>query len=228
MVKGLQAEEWGGNTGMIEVSAVTKQGLDELVDRIMLESEILELKARPDAPGKGLVVESKQSPEQGVVVTVLVTDGTLRVKDQVVCGESSRACGAMIDDHGHNLQEAGPSTAGDRCTASTGCRTPATSCSWSRTQEGARGRRGPPAPASANCRWPERSAVTLETLSAKLAERDVQEIKVIRRPTRWVRWSRCASASKADHAGSARQPSCTRPSAASTRPTSAWHRPRAR
>jgi len=178
MVKGLQAEEWGGNTGMIEVSAVTKQGLDELVDRIMLESEILELKARPDAPGKGLVVESKQSPEQGVVVTVLVTDGTLRVKDQVVCGESFSRVRAMIDDHGHNLQEAGPST-------------PVTMYGLDRLPnpgdklfvvEDAKKAREVVEDRQRRIRelsLAERSAVTLETLSAKLAERDVQEIKVI-------------------------------------------------
>jgi len=212
---------------MIEVSAVTKQGLDELVDRIMLESEILELKARPDAPGKGLVVESKQSPEQGVVVTVLVTDGTLRVKDQVVCGESFSRVRAMIDDHGHNLQEAGPST-------------PVTMYGLDRLPnpgdklfvvEDAKKAREVVEDRQRRIRelsLAERSAVTLETLSAKLAERDVQEIKVIlkadamgsleplRKCLEELTTPKCASIS------------CTRPSVASTRPTSAWRRPPAR
>ncbi|MBL8736023.1 MAG: GTP-binding protein, partial [Planctomycetes bacterium] len=110
MIKGLQSEDFGGTTGMVEVSAVKGTGLAELVERIHLESEILDLRARPDAAGKGIVVESRQSPEQGVVVTLLVTDGTLRLKDQIVCGESFARVRAMIDDHGESLEEAGPST----------------------------------------------------------------------------------------------------------------------
>jgi translation initiation factor IF-2 len=178
MVKGLQPEEWGGTTGMIEVSSVTKKGLDELVDRIMLDAEILDLKARPDAPGKGIVVESKQSPEQGVVVTVLVIDGTLRVKDQIVCGESFSRVRAMVDDHGKNILEAGPST-------------PVTVFGLDRLPnpgdklfvvEDAKKAREVVEERQHRIRelsLAERSAVTLETLSAKLAERDIREIKVI-------------------------------------------------
>jgi translation initiation factor IF-2 len=178
MVKGLQTEEWGGQTGVVEVSAVTGKGLDELVERIMLDAEILELKARPDAPGRGIVVESKQSPEQGVVVTVLVTDGTLKVKDQVVCGESFARVRAMIDDHGRQVTEAGPST-------------PVTVFGLDRlpmpgdklfTVEDAKKAREVVEDRQRRIRelsLAERSAVTLETLSAKLAERNIQEIKII-------------------------------------------------
>ena len=66
-VKGLQTEEWGGTTQVVDVSATTGQGLDELVEKIMLESEILELTAKPSVPGMATVIESKQTPEQGVV-----------------------------------------------------------------------------------------------------------------------------------------------------------------
>ncbi|MSR37743.1 MAG: translation initiation factor IF-2 [Planctomycetes bacterium] len=178
MIKGLQPEEWGGSTGVIEVSSVTKVGLDNLVDRIMLDALILDLKARPEAPGKGVVVESRQSPEQGVVVTILVTDGTLRIKDQIVCGESFARVRAMMDDRGKQLQEAGPSM-------------PVTVFGLDRLPspgdklfvvEDARKAREVVEDRQRRIRelsMAERSAVTLETLSAKLAERNIQEIKII-------------------------------------------------
>ncbi|MGE3174801.1 MAG: translation initiation factor IF-2 [Planctomycetota bacterium] len=178
MVKGLQPEEWGGSTGVVEVSAVTRKGLGDLVERIMLDAELLELKARPDAPGRGIVVESKQSPEQGVVVNVLITDGTLRVKDQIVCGESFSRVRAMIDDHGRQVSEAGPSTPvtvfgldrlptpGDKLFAVEDAK---------KAREVVEDRQRRIREQS----LADRSAVTLETLSAKLAEKNVEEIKVI-------------------------------------------------
>ncbi|MEY4675334.1 MAG: translation initiation factor [Planctomycetota bacterium] len=178
MVKGLQPEEWGGTTGVIEVSSVTRKGLDDLVDRICLDAEILDLKARPDAPGKGIVVESKQTPDQGVAATVLITDGTLRVKDQVVCGESFSRVRGMIDDHGRQVTEAPPSTPitllgldrlpmpGDKLFA-------VEDAKKAREVVEERQRR------MRELSLAERSAITLETLSAKLAEKDVQEIRII-------------------------------------------------
>ncbi|MEE2887483.1 MAG: translation initiation factor IF-2 [Planctomycetota bacterium] len=109
-VKGLQAEEWGGSVQMIDVSALTGQGLDDLVEKIMLEAELLELEAKSEAPGSGIVIESRQSANQGVVVSVLVTDGTLHVRDMMICGESYSRVRGMVDDHGNSLTEAGPST----------------------------------------------------------------------------------------------------------------------
>ena len=178
MVKGLQAEEWGGTTGIVEVSSTKRTGLENLIERIMLESEVLELKARPDAPGRGIVVESKQSPEQGVVVTVLVTDGTLKVKDSIVCGESFSRVRAMIDDHGRQITEAPPSTPvtvfgldrlpmpGDKLFAVEDAK---------KAREVVEDRQRRIREQS----LAERSAVTLETLSAKLAEKNMQEIKLI-------------------------------------------------
>ena len=178
MVKGLQAEEWGGTTGIVEVSSTKRTGLEHLIERIMLESEVLELKARPDAPGRGMVVESKQSPEQGVVVTVLVTDGTLKLKDSIVCGESFSRVRAMIDDHGRQITEAPPSTPvtvfgldrlpmpGDKLFAVEDAK---------KAREVVEDRQRRIREQS----LAERSAVTLETLSAKLAEKHMQEIKLI-------------------------------------------------
>ncbi len=178
MVKGLQPEEWGGTTGIVEVSSTKRTGLENLIERIMLESEVLELKSRPDAPGRGIVVESKQSPEQGVVVTVLVTDGTLRIKDSIVCGESFSRVRAMIDDHGRQITEAPPSTPvtvfgldrlpmpGDKLFAVEDAK---------KAREVVEDRQRRIREQS----LAERSAVTLETLSAKLAEKNMQEIKLI-------------------------------------------------
>jgi translation initiation factor IF-2 len=109
-IKGLQPEEWGGTTQFAEVSALTGQGLDTLVEKIMLEAELLDLKAKPDAPATGVVVESRQSPEQGIVVNVLVTNGTLRLRERVLCGNSFARVRGMMDDHGRMVEEAGPST----------------------------------------------------------------------------------------------------------------------
>jgi translation initiation factor IF-2 len=178
MIKGLQSEDFGGTTGVVEVSAVKRQGLDELIERIMLEAEILDLRARPDAAGKGVVVESRQSPEQGVVVTLLVTDGTLRLKDQIVCGESFARVRAMIDDHGRNLTEAGPSTPVtvfglDRLPSPGDKLFVVEDAKKAREVVEERQRR------VRELSRAERSAVTLETLSEKLAARNVQEIKLI-------------------------------------------------
>jgi translation initiation factor IF-2 len=109
-VKGLQSEEWGGEVGFVDVSAVTGDGLTELMERILLEAEVAELAAKPLAPASGVVIESRQSAEQGIVVNALVMDGTLRVKDQVICGESYSRVRGITDDHGQQVEAAGPAT----------------------------------------------------------------------------------------------------------------------
>ena len=178
MIKGLQAEDFGGEIGMVECSSKTGQGLDDLIERIHLEAELLDLNARPEAAGSGVVVEARQSSAQGVVVTLLVSDGTLRLKDQVVCGESFARVRAMIDDHGANLEEAGPSTPvtlfgldrlpspGDKLFAVENAKKAKEVVEERQRREREMSRA-------------ERSAVTLETLSAKLAEKDIKEIKII-------------------------------------------------
>ena len=178
MVKGLQSEDFGGEIGMIECSSKTAQGLPELVERVHLEAELLDLNARPDAPAKGVVVEARQSAEQGIVVTLLVTDGTLRLKDQVVCGESFSRIRAMIDDHGKNLTEAGPATpitmfGIDRLPSPGDKLFVVENAKKAKEVVEERQRR------VRELSRAERSAVTLETLSAKLAERTLKEVKLI-------------------------------------------------
>ncbi len=106
----LTPEDWGGKTVMIGVSAKTGKGIDELLEMLALESELLELKANPSAPASGIVIEAELSKESGVLATMLVQDGTLRVGDAVVVGSDYCRIRAMIDDRGQRIKEALPST----------------------------------------------------------------------------------------------------------------------
>ena len=102
-------EEWGGDTMFVEVSAKTGKGIDALLDRILLQAEVLELKAPRDAPAKGVVIESRLDKGQGPVATVLVQSGTLKRGDVVLAGAVFGRVRAMLDEAGGNLEMAGPS-----------------------------------------------------------------------------------------------------------------------
>jgi len=106
---GLISESWGGDTIMVEVSAKEKTGLDTLLELILLQSEVLELKADPHRLAKGVVVEAKLERGRGPVATVLVQSGTLRVGDVFVVGIVSGKVRALITHTGAKVQEAGPS-----------------------------------------------------------------------------------------------------------------------
>ena len=102
-------EDWGGDTQFVNVSAHTGQGIDDLLEAILLQAEVLELKAVPDAPAKGVVVESSLEKGRGSVATVLVQNGTLRQGDMVVAGPHFGKVRAMTDEAGQQVSEAGPS-----------------------------------------------------------------------------------------------------------------------
>jgi len=106
---GLQPEEWGGETMFVDVSAKTRQNLDDLMESILLVAEVEELKANPDTEASGQVIESKLDPGRGSVVTVLVQRGTLKVGDAVVAGAHWGRVRAMHDFHGARVKTAGPS-----------------------------------------------------------------------------------------------------------------------
>jgi translation initiation factor IF-2 len=106
---GLISETWGGDTIMVEVSAKKKTGLDTLLEMILLQSEVLELKADPHRQAKGTVIEAKIERGRGPVATVLVQSGTLKVGDVYVVGTFSGRVRALIDDRGVKTQQAGPS-----------------------------------------------------------------------------------------------------------------------
>ncbi len=105
----LVVEDMGGEVQCIEISALKKQGLDKLEESIVLQSELLELKANPDRPASGIVVEAKLDRGRGPVATVLVKNGTLRVGDTLVAGPEWGRARALIDDKGVSVPEAGPS-----------------------------------------------------------------------------------------------------------------------
>ena len=103
-------EDWGGSTIFCPVSAHTKEGIDNLLDMILLTAEVLELKANPKRNARGLVIEAQLDKGRGAVATVLVQKGTLKVGQPIACGSSYGKVRAMIDDNGKRVKEAGPST----------------------------------------------------------------------------------------------------------------------
>ncbi len=102
-------EEWGGDAPFVHVSAKVGTGVDELLEAVLLQAEVLELKATPAAPGRGVVVESRLDKGRGPVATVLVQDGTLRQGDMVLVGVNYGRVRAMLDENGKPIKEAGPS-----------------------------------------------------------------------------------------------------------------------
>lgn len=107
---GLVPEEWGGQTIFVEVSAKKKVGIDHLLEMLLLLAEIQELKANPDRPAKGVIVEAELDRGRGPVATVLVQKGTLKVGDVIVAGLHSGRVRAMINEKGKKVQEARPAT----------------------------------------------------------------------------------------------------------------------
>ncbi|WP_172151717.1 MULTISPECIES: translation initiation factor IF-2 [Pseudomonas] len=108
-VHGVTSEEWGGDTPFVSVSAKVGTGVDELLEAVLLQAEVLELKATPSAPGRGVVVESRLDKGRGPVATVLVQDGTLRQGDMILVGSNYGRIRAMLDENGKAIKEAGPS-----------------------------------------------------------------------------------------------------------------------
>lgn len=108
--KGLTPDDWGGDTIFVDVSAVTKQGVDKLLEMLLLQADLLELKANPNRRAKGNVIESGLEPG-GPVATVLVRKGTLRVGEILLCSQYYGRVRALINEEGKRLKEAGPSVA---------------------------------------------------------------------------------------------------------------------
>src|SRR6202044_2135094 len=174
--QGLVPEEWGGDTMFVNVSAMTGEGIDKLLESIQLQSEVLELKAK--RPASGTVLEALLDRGRGPVARVLVQDGTLRVGDFVLAGAGFGKVRAMTNEHGKQLQEAGPATpveilglnevpnAGDRMDA---VKDP------KKAQEVAESRKGK----MAKSLIPATAKVSLEELSKRIAESGQQELRVI-------------------------------------------------
>ncbi|MFT7406097.1 translation initiation factor IF-2 [Zhongshania sp.] len=107
--KDVISEEWGGDTQFVHVSAHTGEGIDKLLDAVLLQAELLELKAAADLPAHGLVIESRLDKGRGAVASLLIQSGTLRQGDIVLAGQCSGRVRAMLDENGKPVKEAGPS-----------------------------------------------------------------------------------------------------------------------
>ncbi len=107
--EGLAPEEWGGTTICCQVSAMTGEGIPHLLEMLLLQAEVLELTANPDKRATGFVVEAQLEPGKGPTATMLVTGGTLKVGDALLCGPHWGRVKALLDDHGRGVKSAGPS-----------------------------------------------------------------------------------------------------------------------
>jgi len=107
---GVQVEEYGGTTGACEVSAITGQGVEALLERLALEAEILDLKANPKRKAQGVVLEARKTDDRGVVATILVQNGTLKKGDVLLAGKGYGRVRSMVDHLGKTLDSAGPAT----------------------------------------------------------------------------------------------------------------------
>lgn len=103
-------EEWGGEVLCSEVSSITGENIDDLMEKVLLQAEMLELTAYPDRPARGTVIEGEVDPRRGTVVNVIIEDGTLRLEDDFVAGRCSGRVRAMYDENDNELEEAGPGT----------------------------------------------------------------------------------------------------------------------
>jgi translation initiation factor IF-2 len=105
----LMSEDWGGDVGTVKVSAMTGDGLDELLERILLESEMLEIKANPTRPAECIVLESELETGMGATANVLVRNGTIKMSDTILCGQFYGKVKALIDYKGKRVKKVGPS-----------------------------------------------------------------------------------------------------------------------
>ncbi len=105
----LTPEDWGGDTIFGKISAKTGEGIDELMELILLQAEMLELKSNPDRPARGTIIEAQLDKSRGSIATVLIKEGTLKQSDHFICGESYGRVRAMLNNRGKKLKEATPS-----------------------------------------------------------------------------------------------------------------------
>ncbi len=175
---GLQPEDWGGDTIFVNVSALTGEGIPQLLEMIGLQAEVLDLKANPKTAARGTVLEALLDRGRGPVARVLVQDGTLRVGDFILAGQGFGKVRAMTNEHGKQLQEATPSTpveilglsdvpgAGDPVHA---VKDP------KKAQEIAESRKGK----MAKSLIPSTAKVSLEELTTRIADSGLQELRLI-------------------------------------------------
>jgi len=106
----LVSEEWGGETLMVEISALQNRGIEKLLEAISLQAEMLDLKANKDIPAKGLIIETKLDKNRGIIASVLIQNGSLKISDYFIAGLSYGKIRSLVDDKGKSIKKAGPST----------------------------------------------------------------------------------------------------------------------
>ncbi|HAJ33982.1 MAG TPA: translation initiation factor IF-2 [Candidatus Atribacteria bacterium] len=106
----LVSEEWGGETLMVEVSALQNKGIEKLLETISLQAEMLDLKANPYIPAKGLIIETKLDKKRGIIASVLIQEGSLKIGDYFIAGLSYGKIKSLVDDKGESIKKVGPST----------------------------------------------------------------------------------------------------------------------
>ena len=175
---GLVAEDWGGDTIFVPISALKGEGIDELIEMILLISEVSELKANPELRARGTVIEAELDRGRGAVATLLVQNGTLHIGDPIVVGNTFGRVRAMINDVGRRVKEAGPSTpveitglndvpqAGDRFVVFEDEKT-ARQIGEAREQEALQSQRS------------EKTRITLDNLFDQMQQGDVKELNII-------------------------------------------------
>ncbi len=175
---GLVAEDWGGDTIFVPISALKGEGIDELIEMILLVSEVSELKANPELRARGTVIEAELDRGRGAVATLLVQNGTLHIGDPIVVGNTFGRVRAMINDVGRRVKEAGPSTpveitglndvpqAGDRFVVFEDEKT-ARQIGEAREQEALQSQRS------------EKTRITLDNLFDQMQQGDVKELNII-------------------------------------------------
>jgi translation initiation factor IF-2 len=176
--QGLHPVEWGGDTEVVRTSATTGQGIPELLETLKTIAELHELKADPSRPATGTCLEASLSEGRGVVATVLVQDGTLRLGDVIVCGDGFGRVRALFDDKGRSIDQAGPSTpvevSGLDIVPGAG-ETFGVVDDISRAREVAEARRN----RARDAAHADRQAVTLENLWGKIAEQKIKSLNLI-------------------------------------------------
>jgi translation initiation factor IF-2 len=175
--KGLVPDDWGGNTTFVEVSALTKAGVPHLLEILILQAELMELKANPTRRAKGNIIESGLDPG-GPTATVLVRKGTLRVGDVIICGEHWGKVRALINEEGVRLKEAGPSVA-VKVLGLNGVPEAGLEFSVMETDKSARELAETREEEARQLSKEARSKVTLENLFATLAENSAKVLKIV-------------------------------------------------
>ena len=175
---GIVPEEWGGQNMFVNVSAKKSQGIDELLETILLQADVLELKANPDTFASGYIIEAKLDRGRGPVATVLVNRGTLRVGDSLVAGQSYGRVRAMLDQHGEPKAEATPSDAVEILGLNS---VPAAGDEF-RVFEDERDARALAEQRALKARIEEQNKVkhvTLETLFSEMSENELKELNLV-------------------------------------------------